>query len=39
MTEGYDSWWHVGIASTSKKESVQNAYKDKENSLKSARRY
>lgn len=39
MTEGYDSWWHVGIASTSKKESIQDAYKEKENNLKSARRY
>jgi 3D-(3,5/4)-trihydroxycyclohexane-1,2-dione acylhydrolase (decyclizing) len=39
MTEGYDSWWHVGIASTSKKESVQESYKDKENNLKNARRY
>lgn len=39
MTEGYDSWWHVGIASTSTKKSVQDAYKEKEINLKSARMY
>ena len=39
MTDGYKSWWHVGIASTSKKESVQDAYADKEAHLAAARRY
>ncbi len=39
MTDGYDAWWHVGIASTSGKDSVRNAYKNKTENLKKARRY
>ncbi len=39
MTEGYKSWWHVGIASTSEKESVNTAYQNKEANLKKARLY
>jgi len=39
MTEGFQSWWHVGIASTSEKESVRKAYESKEASLKNARLY
>jgi len=39
MTEGYKSWWHVGIASTSEKESVNTAYQNKEANLKKARMY
>ena len=39
MTGDYLSWWHVGIASTSAKESVQAAYARKEEHLKDARRY
>lgn len=39
MTEGYKSWWHVGIASTSEKESVAAAYKNKEANLIKARLY
>lgn len=39
MTDGYDAWWHVGIASTSGKDSVRNAYKNKSENLKKARRY
>lgn len=39
MTDGYDAWWHVGIASTSSKDSVRNAYKNKAENLKKARRY
>lgn len=39
MTDGYDAWWHVGIASTSGKDSVRNAYKNKAENLKKARRY
>ena len=39
MTEGYKSWWHVGIASTSEKESVNTAYANKEANLKKARMY
>ncbi len=39
MTEGYKSWWHVGVASTSDKESVKTAYENKEANLKKARLY
>lgn len=39
MTDGYDAWWHVGIASTSSKDSVRNAYKSKAENLEKARRY
>ncbi len=39
MTDGYDAWWHVGIASTSSKDSVRNAYKNKSKNLEKARRY
>ena len=39
MTEGYKSWWNIGIASTSQSEMVQDAYIRKEENLKSARVY
>jgi 3D-(3,5/4)-trihydroxycyclohexane-1,2-dione acylhydrolase (decyclizing) len=39
MTDGYGAWWHVGLASTSKKQRVQEAYEAKEEQLKEARRY
>ena len=39
MTDGYGAWWHVGIASTSAKESVQAAYKNKAENLSKARKY
>jgi 3D-(3,5/4)-trihydroxycyclohexane-1,2-dione acylhydrolase (decyclizing) len=39
MTEGYKSWWHVGIASTSEKEGVKTAYENKEANLQKARLY
>lgn len=39
MTNGYNSWWHVGIAGVSKSGSVREAYKEKEENLKKARRY
>lgn len=39
MTEGFMSWWHVGIASTSDKESVKAAYENKEAGLIKARLY
>lgn len=39
MTDGYESWWHVGIASTSTKESVRAAYEAKEAMRKTARQY
>lgn len=39
MTEGYKSWWHVGVASTTEKEGVKASYLDKEENLKTARKY
>lgn len=39
MTEGFKSWWHVGIASSSGKEGVKTAYEDKEANLNKARLY
>lgn len=39
MTDGYDAWWHVGIASVSEKPSVQEAYHKKEENLSKARKY
>ncbi|ANF38754.1 3D-(3,5/4)-trihydroxycyclohexane-1,2-dione acylhydrolase (decyclizing) [Bacillus velezensis] len=39
MTDGYDSWWHVGVAEVSEQESVQRAYEAKETKLKSAKQY
>lgn len=39
MTEGYKSWWHVGIASTSEKQGVKAAFESKEAHLQKARLY
>lgn len=39
MTDGYDSWWHVGVADSSEKKSVQEAYMEKEKELSIARKY
>lgn len=39
MTNGYESWWHVGIAAVSNNPKVREAYLDKENNLKQARKY
>lgn len=39
MTHDYQSWWHVGVASTSKKLSVQKAYQEMTDTLKNARKY
>ncbi|MCG8396152.1 3D-(3,5/4)-trihydroxycyclohexane-1,2-dione acylhydrolase (decyclizing) [Bacillus atrophaeus] len=39
MTDGYDSWWHVGVAEVSEQESVQKAYEAKEKMLGSAKQY
>ncbi|AIW39360.1 MULTISPECIES: 3D-(3,5/4)-trihydroxycyclohexane-1,2-dione acylhydrolase (decyclizing) [Bacillus amyloliquefaciens group] len=39
MTDGYDSWWLVGVAEVSEQESVQRAYEAKETKLKSAKQY
>src|SRR5699024_12511447 len=39
MTDGYDSWRHVGVVEVSEKESVRQAYEDKEKMLATARKY
>ena len=39
MTHGYDSWWHVGLAQVSEKESIKNAFENKETNLEKARAY
>ncbi|PFJ24598.1 3D-(3,5/4)-trihydroxycyclohexane-1,2-dione acylhydrolase (decyclizing) [Bacillus anthracis] len=39
MTNGYESWWHVGIAEVSKSQSVQAAYESKVSNLQKARSY
>ncbi|WP_138418086.1 3D-(3,5/4)-trihydroxycyclohexane-1,2-dione acylhydrolase (decyclizing) [Aquibacillus sediminis] len=39
MTEGYESWWNVGIAEVAESDSVQKAYEEKEEKLKEAKQY
>ncbi|WP_283747468.1 3D-(3,5/4)-trihydroxycyclohexane-1,2-dione acylhydrolase (decyclizing) [Bacillus cereus] len=39
MTNGYESWWHVGIAEVSNSQSVQAAYESKVSNLQKARSY
>ncbi|SFE94038.1 3D-(3,5/4)-trihydroxycyclohexane-1,2-dione hydrolase [Bacillus sp. OV194] len=39
MTHGYDSWWHVGVAEVSDKESIKSAFHNKEENLSRARSY
>ncbi|MFY0760245.1 3D-(3,5/4)-trihydroxycyclohexane-1,2-dione acylhydrolase (decyclizing) [Metabacillus dongyingensis] len=39
MTHGYDSWWHVGLAQVSEKESIKSAFENKETNLEKARAY
>lgn len=39
MVHGYGSWWHVGLAGTSTKETVQQAYEILQQRVKQARRY
>ncbi len=39
MTDGYGAWWNVGLASVSESESVREAYKNKTENLKKARKY
>ncbi len=39
MTDGYGAWWHVGIASTSSKESVNKAFQNKDENLRKARKF
>ncbi|MDF9450976.1 3D-(3,5/4)-trihydroxycyclohexane-1,2-dione acylhydrolase (decyclizing) [Bacillus toyonensis] len=39
MTNGYDSWWHVGVAEVSNSQCVQAAYENKVSNLQKARSY
>jgi len=39
MTEGYEAWWNIGIATTSEKESVRKACEDVMEHRDAARRY
>lgn len=39
MTDGYESWWNVGLADVSQKESVRNAWEGVKAGRDSARRY
>lgn len=39
MSDGYDAWWHVGVAEVTKSESIQQAYKDNAQQKRMARSY
>lgn len=39
MTDGYDSWWNVGVAEVSNKESIQKAHEFRMQKLESAKQY
>lgn len=39
MSEGYDSWWHVGVAEVSDKEAIRQAFEAKQEKLKIAKQY
>ena len=39
MAEGYESWWHIGVASTSKSDEVKEARKRIDDHLAEARMY
>ncbi|CCQ97632.1 3D-(3,5/4)-trihydroxycyclohexane-1,2-dione hydrolase [[Clostridium] ultunense Esp] len=39
MTDGYESWWRVGVAEVSHKESVQKAHEEMELNINKARKY
>ena len=39
MAEGYESWWHIGVASTSKSAAVQEARKRLDEHINAARMY
>lgn len=39
MTDGYESWWHVGAAEVSNSSKTKNAYEDIIEHLKKARKY
>ena len=39
MTNGYESWWHVGVAGVSEKNTIKTAFEEKEAGQKKARKY
>jgi len=39
MTDGYESWWNVGVAEVSNKESIQKANEARKKKLESAKQY
>lgn len=39
MTDGYDSWWNVGVAEVAEKDSILAAFKDKQSHLEQAKKY
>lgn len=39
MTHDYESWWHVGVASTSRKPSVRKAYQEMTEALENVKKY
>ncbi|MFZ7946229.1 3D-(3,5/4)-trihydroxycyclohexane-1,2-dione acylhydrolase (decyclizing) [Neobacillus sp. 19] len=39
MTEGYDSWWNVGVAEVANKESIQKVYELRKQKLETAKQY
>ncbi|MBO5410088.1 MAG: 3D-(3,5/4)-trihydroxycyclohexane-1,2-dione acylhydrolase (decyclizing), partial [Clostridia bacterium] len=39
MSDGYDSWWRVGVAEVSESEKVQAAYEDMQENIAKARLY
>lgn len=39
MTDGYDSWWNVGVAEVSNKESIQKASELRKQKLETAKQY
>ena len=39
MTEGYDSWWNVGLAEVSNREGIQKAYEAQKKALETAKQY
>jgi 3D-(3,5/4)-trihydroxycyclohexane-1,2-dione acylhydrolase (decyclizing) len=39
MTDGYESWWNVGVAEVSNKESIQKAFELRKQKLETAKQY
>lgn len=39
MTDGYDSWWNVGVAEVSNKENIQKVYELRQQKLETAKQY